>query len=172
MKLPSYKSYQTYNRVWLPIETGAQGLFIVRIPPGLQKMTRRFYWDLMNCRMEWMILQAMEQGGTSAPELQALFLETLRALHPTQEAPSLYEDEAEEGEGEDAQMKQVWVWASDWGTSLLELNGRWMELLQAQSAEVTFPVDLSPVPEEASLSAVEQHDSVDLRAFLTELRTA
>lgn len=170
MKLPSYKSYQTYNRVWMPIETGPQSLFVVRMPPALQKMTRRFYWDLMNCRMEWMILQEMEQEKTSAPELQAMFLEVLRALHPTQEAPSLYEEE--ENEGEEAQMKQIWVWASDWGTSLLELNGRWMELLQAQSADVTFPVDLSPVPEEASPSAVEQHDSVDLRTFLTELRTA
>ena len=168
MKLPSYKSYQTYNRVWIPIETGPQSLFVVRIPLDLEKMTRRFYWDLMNCRIEWMILQAMEQESISAPEIQALFLETLRALHPTQEAPSLYEDE----EGETAQMKQIWIWASDWGTSLLELNSRWMELLQAQDTEIAFPMNLSSTPAIAPPEAIEQHDSVNLQTFLTELRTA
>lgn len=163
MRIPNYQDYLKFTKVWIPQEEGNQRLFIVRVPSEMQQMEHQEYLDLMNCRMSWMIRDWLENYQESREEVQDLLAKTLRLMHPTQEIPSLYNDEGE--------MKQMWIWATDWGDSLLECNEKWMQWLRLINPEVTFPIDLtlkSPVPQ---AQLMDKHDSINLEEFLIDLRS-
>jgi hypothetical protein len=160
LKITSYKDYLTFEQIWIPNEEADQSLFLVRVPSDLKTLTFRTYLDLMNCRIEWMLQEAIAQE-TSRETLQSQLVQTLQALNPTQEAPTLRD--------EDGEMKPMWMWASDWGASLLEFNETWMEWFQMTNPTVIFPINLSQ-QKGAQQSLMERHDEVSLDQFLMELR--
>jgi hypothetical protein len=159
--ISNYKDYLSFEKIWNPSEESDQSLFLVRVPSDLKTLTFRTYLDLMNCRIEWMLREALTTQGSSKETLQSQMVQTLQALNPTQEAPMLWE--------EDGEIKPMWVWAMDWGTSLLEFNETWMEWFQMTNPTVTFPVNLSQQTG-TQPSLTERHDAVSLDQFLMQLR--
>jgi hypothetical protein len=157
----SYKDYLSFEKIWIPNEESDQSLFLVRVPSDMKTMTFRTYLDLMNCRIEWMLQEALTVQENSRESLQSQMVQTLQALNPIQEAPTLLE--------EDGEMKPMWVWASDWGASLLEFNETWMEWFQMTNSEVTFPVNLTQQTG-TQPNLMERHNEVSLDQFLMELR--
>ncbi|MGR3278710.1 hypothetical protein ACSYAD_26820 [Acaryochloris marina NIES-2412] len=162
-RIPSYKDYQDYTKVWIPKDDGNQRLFIVRVPTEMEQMEYQDYLDLMNCRVEWMIRDWLENYQQSEEETQALLAMTLQQMHPTQEIPDLYTGERE--------MKQIWIWASDWGDSLLECNEKWFEWMRLINPEVDFPVDLTQESQLPQAELMEKHNEVNLEEFLIDLRS-
>ena len=157
-RILSSDDYAKMSRVWIPPSQGR--VFLVRIPDDWETLTQENHLEQMKLRLDWMMREWLRYNPDKM-ELQSMLIATLRQLHPTQEPPSLLDEDDEE--------KPLWAWAINWGESLLEFNLTWEEWFHQANPDLQYPIDLTNYnPPDA---ATEIHDEFTIEEFLTEMRT-
>ncbi|MGI0488825.1 hypothetical protein ACN4EK_25725 [Pantanalinema rosaneae CENA516] len=151
--------YSTYSRVWTP--TTYLGLFVVRVPRSVTRLSEEVYFVLMQQRVNWMIQRWMEDVNDSREKTQALLVSYYQRLSsPNDAAPIDFDPDGEE----DYTLMQ---WREAWSELLITGNEQFGNTLSQQGSR--FPVETLGKNHPGYADCFDRHQDLYLEEWLTLL---
>ncbi|PSR19263.1 hypothetical protein C8255_02960 [filamentous cyanobacterium CCP3] len=147
--------YPSFPNLWTLEGLGT--LFIVKVPPALEQLSKSTYLQLMQTRLDRMIQNSVSE--TSQIETQQGLATTLSELDWAQEIPIL--------EPDDDPDFALEYWRQQWAETLIRSNWRFQERLGYYGG--IFPVTPVTPSYPDYLDWISLHDETTLETWLAEL---
>lgn len=151
--------YTTYSKLWSPANN--LGLFIVKVPRSVTRLSEEVYFVLMQQRVNWLIQQWLEDVNDSLEQTQERLVSQYQRLGVSSDYPLIdFEPDLEEDYA-------LMHWREAWAELFITGNEQFSSLLSQQG--IRFPVEALSKNHPTYMDSLDRHQDIYLEEWLTLL---